>query len=198
MQMTPFSDEFLGCRVNSLYTVATAGAATSPVYVNLTLQLEESAETLRPAVKKDIQRHLLGVIHRRSNNIGSSPLWVDSPAGSVSQLQGEHVASDFNHFNNHGLDEMRLFSLGKCTPILTGYLLVPDFFNVAKKSLIFMVELWNFNNLRSYWIGHGFLSIYGEKNMKAFIQDGFFGDVKSLKVIMLELCIASSCHKEDL
>lgn len=90
MQMTPFSDEFLGCRVNSLYTVATAGAVTSPVYVNLTLQLEESAETLRPAVKKDIQRHLLGVIHRRSNNIGSSPLWVDSPAGSVSQLQGEH------------------------------------------------------------------------------------------------------------
>lgn len=156
MQMTPFSDEFLGCRVNSLYTVATAGAATSPVYVNLTLQLEESAETLRPAVKKDIQRHLLGVIHRRSNNIGSSPLWVDSPAGSVSQLQGENFASDFNHFDippsiknkNHGLNEMRLFSLGKCTPtFLTGYLLVPDFFNVPKKSLIFMVELWNFQQL---------------------------------------------------
>lgn len=100
MQMTPFSDEFLGCRVNSLYTVATAGAATSPVYVNLTLQLEESPETLRPAVKKDIQRHLLGVIHRRSNNIGSSPLWVDSPAGSVSQLQGEHVASEWNPINS--------------------------------------------------------------------------------------------------
>ncbi|XP_046682010.1 uncharacterized protein LOC124368728 isoform X3 [Homalodisca vitripennis] len=88
MQMTPFSDEFLGCRVNSLYTVPSRhSTGLSPVYVNLTLQLEESAETLRPAIKKDIQRHLLGVIHRRSNNIGSSSLWVDSPAGSVSQLE---------------------------------------------------------------------------------------------------------------
>lgn len=37
--------------------------------------------------------------------------------------------------------------------------------------------------------------------MKAFIQDGFFGDVKSLKVskvMMLEFRYASSCHKEDL
>lgn len=86
MQMTPFSDEFLGCRVNSLYTAPSGGQ--SPVFVNLTLQLEESAETLRPAIKKEIQRHLLGVIHRRSNNIGSSALWVDSPAGSISNLQG--------------------------------------------------------------------------------------------------------------
>lgn len=86
MQMTPFSDEFLGCRVNSLYTMPLGGQ--SPVFVNLTLQLEESAETLRPAIKKEIQRHLLGVIHRRSNNIGSSALWVDSPAGSISNLQG--------------------------------------------------------------------------------------------------------------
>ncbi|XP_054280542.1 uncharacterized protein LOC128998442 [Macrosteles quadrilineatus] len=87
MQMTPFSDEFLGCRVNDMYTLPSSSGNLSPVFVNLTLQLEESAETLRPAVKKDIQRHLLGVIHRRSNNIGSSSLWVDSPAGSVSQLQ---------------------------------------------------------------------------------------------------------------
>lgn len=37
--------------------------------------------------------------------------------------------------------------------------------------------------------------------MKAFIQDGFFGGVKSLKVskvMMLEFCNASSYHKEDL
>lgn len=90
--MTPFSDEFLGCRVNSLYTTP-GGTTVSPVFVNLTLQLEESAETLRPAIKKDIQRHLLGVIHRRSNNIGSSSLWVDSPTGSVSQLQGNILST---------------------------------------------------------------------------------------------------------
>lgn len=37
--------------------------------------------------------------------------------------------------------------------------------------------------------------------MKAFIQDGLFGDVKSLKVskvMMLEFHNASSSHKEDL
>lgn len=37
--------------------------------------------------------------------------------------------------------------------------------------------------------------------MKAFIEDGFFGDVKSLKVskvMMLEFHNASSCHNEDL
>jgi len=81
MQMTPFSDEFLGSKVNSVYTTPGGG-----VYVNFTLHLEERAETTRPGVGKEVQRHLLGVIHRRANNIGSSPLWVDSPAGAVSQL----------------------------------------------------------------------------------------------------------------
>ncbi|KAJ8887948.1 hypothetical protein PR048_007432 [Dryococelus australis] len=86
MSMTPFSDDFLGARVNGMYTSASRRGS---VYVNVTLQLEESAETLRPAVRLDIQRHLLGVIHRRNNNIGDSALWVDSPPGSVSHLQGE-------------------------------------------------------------------------------------------------------------
>lgn len=92
MLMTPFSDDFMGVRVNGLYTVPggaePGGAKRGAVYVNLTLQLEESVETLRPAVRHDIQRHLLGVIHRRNNNVGHSALWVDSPPGSISQLQG--------------------------------------------------------------------------------------------------------------
>nr|CAD7199187.1 unnamed protein product [Timema douglasi] len=85
MSMTPYSDDFLGVKVNSVYTNA-AGPGGS-VFVNITLQLEESGETLRPAIRHDIQRHLLGVIHRRNNNIGNSALWVDSPPGSVSNLQ---------------------------------------------------------------------------------------------------------------
>ncbi|XP_025830796.1 uncharacterized protein LOC108738697 [Agrilus planipennis] len=86
MSMTPFSDVFLGAKVNSIYrgdrTLGQAG-----VFVNLTIQLEESVETSRPTVRADIQRHLLGVIQRRSNNIGNSALWVDSPPGAVSSLQ---------------------------------------------------------------------------------------------------------------
>ncbi|KAJ9595072.1 hypothetical protein L9F63_013637, partial [Diploptera punctata] len=91
MSMTPFSDDFMGVRVNGLYTMPggsePGGIKRGAVFVNLTLQLEESVETLRPAVRHDIQRHLLGVIHRRNNNVGNSAVWVDSPPGSVSQLQ---------------------------------------------------------------------------------------------------------------
>lgn len=98
MSMTPFSDVFLGSRVNNMYTQRSGSGAASggslanpgPVYVNLTLQLAESAETLRPAVKHEIQKHLTGVIHRRSNNIGSSALWVDTPPGSISQIHGAY------------------------------------------------------------------------------------------------------------
>lgn len=91
MSMTPFSDAFLGCHVNGIYTTSSSLDTKASVYVNLTLQLEENAETIRPAVKHDIQRHLLGVIHRRGNNVGASALWVDNPPGSVSQIQGKHL-----------------------------------------------------------------------------------------------------------
>lgn len=53
------------------------------------LQLEESGETLGGSVGADITRHLLGVIQRRSNNVGASALWVDRPTGSVSALHGQ-------------------------------------------------------------------------------------------------------------
>lgn len=85
--MTPFSDVFMGSKVNNIYTSRNSNIA-SPVFVNMTIQLAESQETLRPPVKQDLQKHLMGVIQRRSNNIGSSALWVDSPNGSVSQIHG--------------------------------------------------------------------------------------------------------------
>ncbi|XP_031355432.1 proteoglycan 4 isoform X2 [Photinus pyralis] len=86
MSMTPFSDEFLGIKVNNIYK-GDRSASQSGVYVNITLQLEANGDTSRPTVRNDIQRHLLGVIQRRSNNIGNSALWVDSPPGSISSLQ---------------------------------------------------------------------------------------------------------------
>lgn len=90
MSMTPFSDEFLAAKVNNIYRGdRTHGQAG--VFVNLTLQLDENTDTSRPTVKGDIQRHLLGVIQRRSNNVGESALWVDSPPGSVSHLQGTQL-----------------------------------------------------------------------------------------------------------
>lgn len=90
MSMTPFSDEFMTAKVNSVYK-GERSAGQAGVFVNLTLQLEENADTSRPAVRNDIQKHLLGVIQRRSNNVGNSALWVDSPPGSVSNLQGESL-----------------------------------------------------------------------------------------------------------
>lgn len=87
--MTPFSDLFLGARVNNIYTSRNSNIA-SPVFVNMTIQLGESQETLRTGVKQDLQKHLMGVIQRRSNNIGASALWVDSPNGVVSQIHGKY------------------------------------------------------------------------------------------------------------
>lgn len=87
MSMTPFSDEFLDARVNKIYN-GDPSQGQAGVFVNITIQLEENMETLRSSVKSDIQKHLLGVIHRRNNNIGNSVLYVESPAGSISNLQG--------------------------------------------------------------------------------------------------------------
>uniref|UniRef100_A0A182WIQ2 EGF-like domain-containing protein n=1 Tax=Anopheles minimus TaxID=112268 RepID=A0A182WIQ2_9DIPT len=93
MSMTPFSDEFLEARINGIYTVnpssgsSASGAPASAVFVNYTVNLDENAETLRPALRSDIQRHLLGVIHRRNNNIGNSALYVEAPTGAVSSVQ---------------------------------------------------------------------------------------------------------------
>ncbi|CAB3236336.1 unnamed protein product [Arctia plantaginis] len=93
--MTPFSDDFVSGSVNSIYK----GDEDNPgVYVNLTVLMQETPETSRSQVAVDIQKHLLGVIRRRSNNIGSSTLWVHSPAGSVLPLHDvdECSSSDLN------------------------------------------------------------------------------------------------------
>ncbi|CAB3383733.1 Hypothetical predicted protein [Cloeon dipterum] len=77
MGMTPFSDDFMGAKVNAF----TAGP---PLVANMTLQLAETAETVRPGVRNDVQRHLIGAITRRNNNVGDSALWVDKASGAVS------------------------------------------------------------------------------------------------------------------
>ncbi|XP_069686033.1 uncharacterized protein pwn isoform X2 [Periplaneta americana] len=120
MSMTPFSDDFMGVRVNGLYTMPggsePGGTKRGAVFVNLTLQLEESVETLRPAVRHDIQRHLLGVIHRRNNNVGHSALWVDSPPGSVSHLQDvDECSSRELHDCHHQAICSNIFGSFRCS-----------------------------------------------------------------------------------
>ncbi|XP_013175651.1 PREDICTED: uncharacterized protein C6orf132 homolog [Papilio xuthus] len=93
--MTPFSDDFVSGSVNSIHQ---GDPLNQGVFVNYTVLMQETAETLRSAVATDIQKHLLGVIRRRSNNVGASALWVDSPAGSVLPLADvdECASSDLN------------------------------------------------------------------------------------------------------
>lgn len=85
--MTPYSDEFVSGTVNTIYKGDPTKTGMG-VYVNVTILLEESGETLRSGAGADISKHLLGVIQRRSNNIGASALWVDRPVGSISKLYG--------------------------------------------------------------------------------------------------------------
>lgn len=86
MSMTPFSDDFIDAKINEIYK-GDPSKGLAGVFVNFTIMLEESAQTLQPTIKHEIQRHLIGVIHRRNNNIGSSSLFVESPVGSVSAVQ---------------------------------------------------------------------------------------------------------------
>ncbi|KAI8441653.1 hypothetical protein MSG28_015207, partial [Choristoneura fumiferana] len=81
--MTPFSDDFVSGSVNSVHREL----GNQGIYVNYTILMQKPPEPTRPAVAGDIQRHILGVLDRRSNNVGSSELWVDSPAGSVAPLK---------------------------------------------------------------------------------------------------------------
>lgn len=85
--MTPFSDTFVGVKINNVYMSKTTPG--TPVMVNATVQLTENAEHLRSSVKQDVQKQLTGALQRRNNNVGTSGLWVDSPAGAISQLHGK-------------------------------------------------------------------------------------------------------------
>ncbi|XP_017766796.1 PREDICTED: uncharacterized protein LOC108555573 [Eufriesea mexicana] len=97
MSMTPFSDEYMGSFINRVYQ-GDVSQGQGGVFVNATLKLTYEPRTIRPSLAGELQRHLLGVIHRRSNNIGNSALYVDSPPGSISNLQDldECASSELN------------------------------------------------------------------------------------------------------
>lgn len=96
MSMTPFSDEFVGVKAIRFYPTT-----SSVVMGNFTIQIEApniinsgnannmNVLAARTTLAHDIQRHLTGVIHRRHNNVGDSAIWVDSPNGAVSPLEGK-------------------------------------------------------------------------------------------------------------
>ncbi|KAF5274133.1 hypothetical protein FQR65_LT04531 [Abscondita terminalis] len=112
MSMTPFSDEFLGVKINNIYK-GDASAGQPGVFVNVTLQLEANGDTSRPTVRNDIQKHLVGVIERRSNNIGNSALWVDNTPGSISNLQ------DLDECSSPELHDCH--ALAKCINVFGGF-----------------------------------------------------------------------------
>ncbi|KAL6263147.1 hypothetical protein P5V15_005947 [Pogonomyrmex californicus] len=97
MSMTPFSDEYMGSLINNIYQ-GDVSQGQGGVFVNATLKLTYEPRTIRPSLASELQRHLLGVIHRRNNNIGNSALYVDSPPGSISNLQDldECASSELN------------------------------------------------------------------------------------------------------
>ncbi|XP_060849142.1 protein piccolo [Rhopalosiphum padi] len=105
--MTPFSDTFVGVKINNVYMSKTTPGM--PVMVNATVQLTENAEHLRSTVKQDVQKQLTGALQRRNNNVGTSGLWVDSPAGAISQLH------DLDECNSPELNDCH--PLGKCTNV---------------------------------------------------------------------------------
>ncbi|XP_055836550.1 uncharacterized protein LOC129905167 isoform X2 [Episyrphus balteatus] len=102
MSMTPYSDEFIEAKVNNIYR-GDPSQGSPGVFVNLTLKIEENAETLRPNLRSDVQKHLLGVIHRRNNNIGNSVLYVESPQGAISSIQDldECESNELNDCHQH-------------------------------------------------------------------------------------------------
>ncbi|XP_072937735.1 uncharacterized protein pwn [Epargyreus clarus] len=93
--MTPFSDDFVSGSVNSIHK---GDQDNQGVFVNYTVLMQETPETQRSAIATDIQKHILGVIRRRSNNVGASALWVDTPAGAVLPLKDvdECASPDLN------------------------------------------------------------------------------------------------------
>ncbi|XP_014208200.1 uncharacterized protein LOC106639211 [Copidosoma floridanum] len=86
MSMTPFSDEYVGSQINNVYQ-GDVSQGQGGVFVNATLKLAYEPRTARQSLAGELQKHLLGVIQRRYNNIGKSALYVESPAGSISNLQ---------------------------------------------------------------------------------------------------------------
>ncbi|KAG8223649.1 hypothetical protein J437_LFUL001756, partial [Ladona fulva] len=86
MSMTPYSDDFLGSRINSFKKIN-----GKDMIVNATLEIIEGGG---PLDGDRLQNHLIGVIRRRRNNIGDSALWVDSPEGAISPIMDLDECSD--------------------------------------------------------------------------------------------------------
>lgn len=86
--MTPFSDEYVDSVINNIYQ-GDVSQGQGGVFVNATLKLTHEPRTARPSVAAELQRQLLGVIQRKYNNIGNSALYVETPAGSISNLHGK-------------------------------------------------------------------------------------------------------------
>lgn len=87
MSMTPYSDEYVNSVINDIYE-GDISKGQGGVFVNVTLKLSYEQRTARSSLASELQKHLLGVINRRNNNIGNSALHVDSPVGSVTNIQG--------------------------------------------------------------------------------------------------------------
>lgn len=88
MSMTPFSDDFIAARVNSIYEDK-ANPASTGVFVNFTIQMEGNANNVRGYIQSELQKQLIAVVYRRNNNIGNSALYVEDLTGSISALQGK-------------------------------------------------------------------------------------------------------------
>uniref|UniRef100_A0A0C9PKG3 SP63_1 protein n=1 Tax=Fopius arisanus TaxID=64838 RepID=A0A0C9PKG3_9HYME len=86
MSMTPYTDEYMGSSINGIYQ-GDVSQGQGGVFVNATIKLTYEARTARNSLSADLQKQLLGVIHRRNNNIGKSAVFVKTPAGSISNLQ---------------------------------------------------------------------------------------------------------------
>lgn len=110
MSMTPFSDDYLDAKVNRIYK---GDPEIGGIWVNMTMNLNENAETIRPSTRGDIQKHLLGVIHRRNNNVGNSAVYVDTPIGAVAHVQ------DLDECTDPELNDCH--TMAKCTNIWGGF-----------------------------------------------------------------------------
>ncbi|XP_063978389.1 uncharacterized protein LOC135163117 [Diachasmimorpha longicaudata] len=97
MSMTPFTDEYMGSSINGIYQ-GDVSQGQGGVFVNATVKLTLETRTARPSLAGELQKQLLGVIHRRNNNIGKSAVFVKTPAGSISNLQDldECASSELN------------------------------------------------------------------------------------------------------
>ncbi|XP_071449255.1 uncharacterized protein [Hetaerina americana] len=98
MSMTPYSDDFLGSRING-FKKAHGNDGNNNVIINATLEIVEGGG---PLDSDRLHNHLMGVVRRRRNNIGDSALWVESPEGAFSPIMD--------------LDECSQPELNDCSP----------------------------------------------------------------------------------